>query len=660
MHTFPLVSKVKLNRARSAFFSGDNIPCGLVSDSILRSWQRSLAHGVQMEKDCSAIPSLTIKELERLTDKNRNLLDQSVPVMENLYEQIRDTSSMVVLADAAGVILHSMGDADFAGRTRKVSLQPGGNWSEQMRGTNAIGTALTEQLPTLVHSSEHFLASNNFLSCSASPIFDPYGKLLGALDVSGDSRSHQQHTLALVRISAQQIENQMFTTGFDEDVILQFHNRPEFIGTMYEAIAVFGQDGLLLAANRSALLHLGLDRYRAGSMTFGSLFDLNFESLSAGAGNSPMPVLQIPFHNGLKVFGRVRVSPSKRVRVVHHDSQQSAANRYLGHHEAEQRPLELDALEFGDSRMQSAIDKARKVQGHDIPVLIEGESGTGKELFAKAMHLAGARRSAPFVALNCAAIPENLIESELFGYQEGAFTGARRKGNIGKIRQANGGTLFLDEIGDMPLLLQARLLRVLQERVVTPLGDAESYRIDITVICATNKKLRNEIALGRFREDLYYRLNGMVMVLPSLREREDLRPLALSILKRLSGVGRRTRLNDEVLEIFAAHPWPGNIRQMHNVLRSALVLVGSEAEISKEHLPEDFLDQFREAMPAANKEGKSSSATAALDRTESLDSLEAEAIRQAVADCGSNMSAAARRLGISRNTLYRKLRQLGW
>lgn len=658
MHKFPLVNKIKINQARSEFFSHGTLPAGLVSDSIVRSWKRSIDYGVEIEKENGNIPILTRNELERLTEKNRNLLVQSFPVMENLYEQIEDTSSMVILADASGIVLHSVGDPDFVDRARKVSLQPGGIWSEQFRGTNAIGTALVEQLPVVVHSSEHYVTSNDFLTCSASPIFDPYGKLLGVLDVSGDCRAYQQHTMALVRISVQQIENQMFSIGFESDIIIQFHSRPEFIGTLYEAIVVFGRDGRLLAANRSALLHLGLDRYRAQTAVFAHLFSLPFDSLLSHNGIPPQPVLQIPLANGMKVFGRIRISPARSTKVIGHQESPGASNpgRKADLHES--RLHTLDSLEFGDSRMKSAIDKARRVMGHDIPVLIEGESGTGKELFARAMHQSGRRRNGPFVALNCAAIPEGLIESELFGYQEGAFTGARRKGNIGKIRQADGGTLFLDEIGDMPLPLQARLLRVLQERTISPLGDTNTHTIDIAVVCATNRKLRDEIAAGRFREDLYYRLNGLLITLPTLREREDLLLLAQSILNDIAGPDRVKRLSDDVLNIFASHPWPGNIRQMHNVLRTAVALLGEDQEIGVAHLSEDFLEQFHEAVPFPHESNRTLPGTLQSDSPASLDHLEARAIRQAVTDCRGNISAAARRLGISRNTLYRKMRNI--
>jgi transcriptional regulator of acetoin/glycerol metabolism len=641
---------VKISRAREFFFSQGMVPHGLISETIVRSWERSAAQELPADTGICANPPCSGEHLAARQEKCRDLLHHSLPVMENLYEQIIHTSSMVLLTDAGGVVLHSIGDPGFVGRADKVSLKPGGVWAEGVRGTNAIGTALVEEAPVVVHSAEHYVAAHHFLTCSASPIFDPHGRVLGVLDVSTDSRAQQQHTMALVRISAQQIENQLFSSAFGQDLVLHFHVRPEFIGTLYEGIAVFAADGRMVAANRSALLHLGLDRYQTDNQGFSSLFDIPFESLRYQAGAFVQPVQQLRTHSGMVVFCRVkcgRTGPSRGLIL------QPAATPRSGADTAEERPLE--ELEAGDPTMQKVIAKARKVLGHEIPVLIEGDSGTGKELFAQAMHRSGPRRNGSFVALNCAALPEGLIEAELFGYEEGAFTGAKRKGNIGKIRQADGGTLFLDEIGDMPLQLQARLLRILQERTVAPLGGSESHRVDFALICATNRKIREEIAAGRFREDLYYRLNGLIINLPPLRERADRLALAGRIVAELAGPGRSVRLSGEVMSIFRDHPWPGNLRQMHNVLRTAVALLGDDDEITREHLSDDFLEQYQ---PLDSAPVDPAAPPLAVPPA-SLDCLETVAIRQAVADCGGNISAAARRLGISRNTLYRKCKKQG-
>jgi len=647
----PIISTMRINRARDYFFSQGTVPDGLVPEVIVRSWRRSLSNGVSAEHLLGDIPSLSNEEICRAREKNRELLGRSLPVMENLYEQIIHTSSVVLLADCSGVVLHCIGDPDFVGKAGKVSLQSGGVWAEGVRGTNAIGTALQEQAPMMVHNAEHFVSANHFLCCSASPIFDPQGRILGVLDVSGNNRANHQHTMALVRISAQQIENQMFSVGFDRELVLHFHVRPEFVGTLYEGIIVFSQDGRFLAANRGALLHLGIDRYQTEFQTFSTLFDASITTVFAQPGQFARPVQQLRTHAGVTVFCRAKtrlIKSTQGVVVVgktpYLSSEQAGA--------AERQPV-LEDLELGDPGVQKIIAKARKVLGHDIPVLLEGESGTGKELFAKAMHYSGPRRGGPFVALNCAALPEGLIESELFGYQEGAFTGAKRKGYQGKIRQADGGTLFLDEIGDMPLSFQARLLRVLQERTVSPLGGSEAYQVNFALVCATNRKIRVEVAAGRFREDLYYRLNGLLVTLPRLRERSDRLALARKIVESLAVSRGPVLLDQEVAEIFDQHPWPGNIRQMHNVLRTAVVLLGSDNEITVEHLSEDFLEQ---CLPPAGTDQEAQGA-APVDGPTSLESLEKEAIRKAVQECGGNITAAARKLAISRNTLYRKMQE---
>jgi transcriptional regulator of acetoin/glycerol metabolism len=573
--------------------------------------------------------------------------------MEQLHEQIAGTSSVVLLTDATGVVLHAVGDQDFMDQTRKVALQPGGIWSEENHGTNAIGTALVEQVPVLVHSMEHFAEANHFLTCSAAPIFDPKGRILGVLDVSGDSAAYQRHTMALVRMSAQMIENQFFAGDSGDGIQVHFHLRPEFIGTLYEGIALFSCDGRFVAGNRAALLHLGLDRYDVTGRDFSSIFDLSLVKLFESARILPQPVLPLRLHNGVELFGRVKfsnsVSPITFLPIA-----TSAPELALQPAATETGAVALRALDRGDPAMARAIGKVAKVLGHDIPIMIEGESGSGKELFARAVHDDGPRKNGPFVAINCAAIPEGLIESELFGYRDGAFTGARRTGSVGKIQQADGGTLFLDEIGDMPLSLQARLLRVLQDRTVTPLGGTKAAPVNIVLLCASNRRLRDEVAAGRFREDLYYRLNGLLITLPALRERADRIPLAMEIMRLLSGRGRMIRFSAPVLEMFEKHPWPGNIRQLTNVVKTALALSFGEVEITPEHLPEDFLEQLPGGAPAAPQlDGGTSSAPG---NPLSLGEMEDLAINASLRENHGNISAAARKLGISRNTLYRRLK----
>lgn len=647
MNQFPLVSMVRVNQARNRFFEQGVVPSGLVPDAIVRSWERSLASGVPLILNSADAPILSERALTTAQKASSDLVHDSRPVMDNLFGQIRHTSSMVILTDASGTILHSLGDPAFVSKASRVSLQPGGIWAEEARGTNAIGTCLVEKTPVVIHRGEHFSSSNHFLTCSAAPIIDPFGHIKGVLDLSSDSRAYQQHTRALVSISAQQIENTMFSRGFSEDFVLHFHRHPQFIGTFYEGILVFSPQGRLTAANRSALLQLGIDRYQMESLSFAELFDLSFEQLRIHAAIGGQPTLELYSTQGKTFCARIKSSPeslSKKnltisARTTVRKEQQSTAAQ----------PQRLEDLTLGDQTMQLAIDRAQKVLNRGITIMLEGESGTGKELFARALHQASSRCNAAFVALNCAAIPAELIEAELFGYQEGAFTGARRKGYSGKIRQADGGTVFLDEIGDMPLKLQARLLRVLQERSISPLGSSEEYPVDIAVICATNYKMSDAISEGRFREDLYYRLNGLRLSLPPLRKRTDLLALAQMMLTKFTPAGRHLSLSDKVTQVFSHHPWPGNLRQLNNLLRTAVALMDEGCtELDIEHLCEDFLEQqddFCSDPPLAQQ----------LTGEIRLDDLQQLAIDQALDECRGNLSAAARRLGISRSTLYRKL-----
>jgi len=639
-----------IRMAREDFLSNGIIPTGVVNETIVRSWQRSAERGIGMERgETRCTPRY---DLMRRRDLNNTLLLRSQPVMENLYHEICGTSSMVLLADSEGVVLHSIGDPDFVDQAQKVYLKPGGIWSEGVNGTNAIGTALEEQTSVHVQSSEHFIDKNRFLTCSATPIFDPRGAILGALDVSGDYRGHQQHTMALVRLSAQIIENQMFAPEFPNDIVVCFHLKPEFIGTLYEGIAVFSPQGEFIAANRSALLQFGLDRFRMAGHRFDSLFRLSLAKLLEKDSMQHHPVLQLQLHSGAQVYGRVwpgaSISPVTFLPLASTPAKGNSAPAKV----AADTTL-LQELELGDRRMQALIGKALKVVGHDIPIMIEGESGTGKELLARALHLAGPRKNGPFVPVNCASIPEGLIESELFGYQEGAFTGAKRKGHIGKIREADKGTLFLDEIGEMPLQLQARLLRVLQDRMVSPLGGTGSFRVELSVVCATNRRMRDAVAAGSFREDLYYRLNGLLLTLPSLKEREDRLALSGKILADLAGAERVVNISPEVLRIFEHHPWPGNIRQMHNVLRTALALLGDGDEITVDELSEDFIEQ---AGVDSNGGEMSPEASAGHRGGALLVDVEARLISATLDRTGGNIAAAARMMGIGRNTLYRKLR----
>lgn len=642
------------------------------ADLIDQAHQRSAAFGLR-ENDQ---PDLSIPlrgELRDALDENRFLFQHAAPVMETLYEQIVNTHSMVLLTSARGMVLHSLGDTDFLDKASRVALTTGADWSEQSKGTNAVGTALSEQEALTVHGSQHYLNATKFLTCSCAPIFDPYGQVIGALDVSGDQRSFHQHTLALVRMSAQMIENHMFADIFPKAIRIHFHTRSEFLGTLVEGIVVFSPEGRFISANRSAQFQIGLPFSALKAHTFSSLFGIPITSLiELFSGAMPTPK-QLVLHNGVTVWCRTTLKSPVTWAA---GGGESAAASVV--EEAPSRPVPprrrhmstLQYLDTGDPQLASVIHKLRMVAGKDIPVMILGETGTGKDLLAQAIHGDSPRAGQPFVSVNCASIPETLIESELFGYEEGAFTGARKKGAVGKILQANGGTLFLDEIGDMPRHLQARLLRVLQERRVSPLGAGKEVDVDIAVVCATHKNLKDMIARGDFREDLYYRLNGLVVRLPALRERTDFELVVRKILKSLCENGQNVGLSPEVLDLFKRYHWPGNFRQLHNLLRTAVVMVGCSGSIEVAHLPDDFLEELQLTPPShpmpmpAGAQSLPPLVTLPTTPAEmqaagqadglSLQDVTLTAMAQMLRLHKGNVSAAAKALGVSRNTIYRK------
>ena len=627
-----------LRQARQRLLEGIDTPtpaAAAINERVTRSWRRSMAAGLAPFHP-SAPDNLPHPELRRVLALHRDLLGHSQPVMEYLFEQVRHSHSMVVLANRHGVLMHTLGDADFLGKAERVALLAGASWHEEQRGTNAIGTALAESCGIEIHGPEHYMARNDFLTCAAAPILSATGELLGILDISGDQRSHHPHTLGLVNTAARMIENRLLASHSPHLVRLHLHRQPEGIGTLAEGIVALSEDGWIMGANRQGLELLGLATSDIGATPITRVLDTRLDALLARSQQRPHEPVALHRRSGEPIFAQVQ-APLRQKTLP---SPAPAA--------ATTAPADaLQQLDTGDTAWRLAADKARRVVGKSIPLLLCGESGVGKELFAQAVHDSSPRRHRPLVAINCAAIPEHLIEAELFGYSPGAFTGARKEGSPGRIREADGGTLFLDEIGDMPLLMQTRLLRVLQERQVTPLGSGQPVKVDFALICATHQPLREAAEDGRFRSDLYYRINGLTLTLPPLRARSDFDALTTRLLHTL-GAAPGVRLAPEVQTRLAAYPWPGNLRQYASALRTALALLDAgELVVDWQHLPDDLMDAVRHspAVPAP----------AAVAGEKKLADISRAAIQQAVQDSRGNLSAAARQLGISRQTLYRKL-----
>ena len=594
-------------------------------DLIRQSHARCAAFGLTRIERPDHAPLLR-GDLSVARERNQRLFVHAAPVMEMLFEQIVDTGSMIVLTDAHGTILHTVGDDDFLQRAGKVALAPGVNWAEHSKGTNAIGTALFEERPTLVHAGEHFMHANDFLTCSAAPIFDPRGNMLGVLDVSGDRHSYHQHTMGLVRMSARMIENHWLSDDCSHRLRLHFHSRAEFIGTLLEGIVAVDAQGRILGANLSALDQLAMSGVSLRGHTLGSLFGTSVAAVHDHFRAVLAPPMRLRLPNGVLFHASARFednAPTTRNATQPRppiDTPAPLADAPVG---------TPQFARTGDTHIEALLRKAQRVVELGIPLLVVGEAGTGKELLARAAHESSSRARRPFVTVDCATVSELHLEALLAGTEANRFAG----------------TLCLDEIAALAPALQTRLLRLLQER--SGAHDAPSRPANVALVCTTRRDLREMIGLGQFNEDLYYRLNGLVLRLPPLRERADLEALVPRLLEAESAP-RVPGIDAAVMDLLARHHWPGNVRQLASVLRTAAALARDEDRITEEHLSDDLREDLSAtASPAAGP-------APATGRT--LDEIEAEAIRAALAATGGNVSEAAKQLGVGRNTIYRKLR----
>ncbi|HVJ42263.1 MAG TPA: sigma-54-dependent Fis family transcriptional regulator [Dongiaceae bacterium] len=634
----PMDRRRDILAARRLFFDGRPIAQDVVPVPILNSWRRCSERGFDSHL-APRLEPISLGEMRQAIQRHEILQRLCRPEIEALHAEAQSTDCIVILTDAEGLILDTVGNLDFADRAAQVALRPGVPWAEASTGTNAIGAALIEGQPIRVHGIEHFFEPHGFLSCSAAPIYDPFGQIAGALDMSGPALANQDHALGLVRLAVDQIEHRFFDSGFERCEILRFHREAGLIGTTQEGVLAF-QEGRLIAGNRRALDLLDLDRHAFGRHLFADLFETpHGERQASGAAAQQ----RLRSHTGEAFFAE-RQLPRPYQQVHLPPRLQRVAP-----------PREIDPI--FDAATAAELQRAVRLLEADIPLLLRGETGSGKEIFARAIHQNSARAERPFVAVNCAALPEGLIESELFGYEEGAFSGARRRGAKGLIREAASGVLFLDEIGDMPLALQSRLLRVLQEREVRPLGGGTAKPVDFCLICASHRDLREMVAAGQFRADLYFRIAQYTMSLPALREMDDRRAVIARIWQNL-GTGARVSLSAASLDLLAAYDWPGNFRQLVSSLRAVIALSEPLSEVTPEMLSAQFLPP--DLLPAEVQSQSGSRAAGVAPRpapavpADDLRNTQRAAIERVLAECGGNVSRAARRLGIHRSTIYRQ------
>jgi transcriptional regulator of acetoin/glycerol metabolism len=645
------------------------------NDIVAQSWSRCL-NDYQLHPAKPREPVFIVRaELEERRARRADVIACARYEMTTLYQQLADVESAVVLTDTDGVIVHMVSSPEFAAEVGPLGLRVGGMWSETAAGTNGMGTCIAAAGPVSIRRDDHFYSQFTQLTCSAVPVYDPSGEIAAVLDVTSRSSLMQQHLLVLLGMTARMIENRLIDARYRNAHPLHFHSRPEFVYTLHEGKLAVGDDGRILAANRSALFQLGLQSMEeVRSRRIEDLFQTSLEDmLQRSTSSSFHPVVTYRANAALRFFAVAR-RPARDAAVPATSAVVAAAvptptplTVVPPRTSARAAPRSGTPSEstFKDARLVAHLDTARRVIARQTPVLLCGETGSGKEVFARAVHEASPHAHGAFVAVNCASLPETLIESELFGYRAGAFTGAQRSGRRGKILQADGGTLFLDEIADMPLELQARLLRVLDERQVTPLGTEETHAVDFQLISASHQHLPALVRDGRFREDLYYRLAGIELMLPPLRERTDKSELIRSVLANEGGAG--ATLTPDAERALLEHPWPGNIRQLRHVLRTAAALADGKP-IARDHLPTLLVNAAPTPAPSAPT-AVPNGAAAALPAERALHEAlpvklnpiqanERQVLLQLLEQHRWNVSNVAKALDVSRNTLYRKLHKL--
>ena len=630
-----------------------------VREVILRSWQRCCKAGV----DPANIGLHHHLQGEGLTEalfRRQRLISVAQPFMTDLYAIVRGSGFVVVLTDENGCILELFGD-DGANETPMTSnFFIGASWHERDAGTNAIGTAIEEQQPVQVSGPEHYCKKHHCLTCSAAPIFDPDDRLIGILDISGGFAGAHLHTLGMVVAAAKAIIAQLRIRMKNHQLAMANRKLVSFFNMVSDGVLILDQDGAITELNPAAERIIGRNREKLKGAQFFRLLagdgrekkclDLTKPhaeiEIHLDSGNGPCPCLAsaepIIGDQDSVTGSYITLRPIKAVQhLVHRFSGYSAS-------------LQFDDIIGKSLEMQEAIKLAKLSAQTASNVLLQGEAGTGKEIFAQSIHNRSDRHAAPFIPLNCGAIPRELVGSELFGYEDGAFTGACRGGKPGKFELADGGTLFLDEIGDMPLEQQAVLLRVIQEKKMTRIGGIKVIPVDVRLICATHKNLLEKVRKGTFRQDLYYRLNVMSITIPPLRERpEDIPLLFQHFLDRLCrDRGHKPTVDRDLMHYLYAYPWPGNVRELQNVVERATNLA-INGLIGTHQLPGEIVSRNHEPAPSP----LTTAPPPASRRQREVQRREREKhqLLHLLDVHHGNVSQVARELGLSRKTIYNRM-----
>ncbi|CAB1261877.1 sigma 54-interacting transcriptional regulator [Clostridium sp. WLY-B-L2] len=583
--------------------------------------------------------------------ENEKLIKIAVPFMKVLYKFLKDSGFSLYLIDKNGIVLTIIGDKDVIEDEKKMGIVEGADMSERSTGTNAIGVALYEDCAVQISGEEHFITTYYTWTCSADIIHDVKGNVIGCLNLTGRRQLEHPHTLGLVAASVRYVENQLKVEKTQYELFQAHQYMDKVINSINSGIIAVDNNGKIRAINNSACELLYVKKEVVGEnidsilnnwvyifkeLKEGRLYE-NREIIYSHEDKKQrlnLNVYPIRDRNGA-VIGMVAMF--RNMNKVY-----NLVNKYIG----KTATYTFDDLIGESDIVLKLIEQSKEVADSPSTVLIQGESGTGKELIAQSIHNGSKRKNYPFVVVNCGAIPENLIESELFGYEEGAFTGARKGGRAGKFELSDGGTLFLDEIGEMPLDMQVNLLRVLQEGCVTRIGGNRCIAVDVRIIAATNKDLKQEVERGNFREDLYYRLSVIPLYVPPLRDRgNDVKILINHFLKVKSLKLKKPipKINPELYQKILNYNWPGNVRELENCIENIVNMNGNTSFEFKD-------SDFRETQISCKEENFEYDMY-------SLDQWDKIAIVDCLHKCNFNITKAAKILKINRSTLYTKIRK---
>ncbi|MGS0753674.1 sigma-54-dependent Fis family transcriptional regulator [Roseateles sp. GG27B] len=644
-----------------------------------KSWARCIKqHGLDPARPMPAriLPQHQLREHQQRMD---GFLRVARAGMEDMYRRVASLGYMLLLTDADGITVDYIGNPATEPQLKAAGLYLGADWNEAHAGTCGVGTCLIEQQAITCHLAEHFDATHIGLTCTSAPLFAPDGQLLGVLDVSAlrspEARESQALTLQLTLMYAQLIEDANFLRCFAKHWILRLGTVSGLAEVSGEVMFAFDTDGVIQGANTGARRRFGNLGGFASTGSFGAagglllgqtlteLLGIDMDAVrrmargGLGAALTGQGSAQHLAYYPAVLAPRQAAEPllaSQTVAAARLTDAARPATPAATTPTTAAAPLALDHLCGADPAMQRLVAQAKRLVDRRVNLLISGETGSGKEVLARALHSFSQRAALPFVAVNCAAIPESLIESELFGYTPGSFTGGKSRGMKGLIAQSDGGTLFLDEIGDMPLQLQTRFLRVLSESEVLPLGAERPLTLSLQVMAASHRDLLGAVERGLFREDLYYRLCGATLNLPPLRQRSDLRYLIESVLEEEAArVGVTATLLPEALQRLLAHHWPGNIRELRNALRFALAL-SEDGRVSVAELPPALGRLNRlDSMPTAG-----SDQSPPKEQSDELNPEPAAALLlQTLQAQRWNISATAQALNLCRATVYRQMKR---